>query len=42
MQDLVLDALYVVYPGTRRYTLTQGVEALPLGALLTASAPAPG
>ena len=34
MQDLALDALYVVYPGTRRYTLAQGVEAVPLAALL--------
>ena len=42
MQHLVVDVPYVVYPGTRRCTLAQGVEALPLGALLTASAPAPG
>ena len=34
MQDLSLDALYVVYPGTRRYTLAARVEAVPLGALL--------
>jgi uncharacterized protein len=40
MQDLELDALYVVYPGTRRYTLAHRVEAAPLAALLPASAPA--
>ena len=34
LQDLALDALYVVYPGDRRYTLAQGVEAVPLSALL--------
>ena len=39
MQDLRLDALYVVYPGTRRYALAQGVEAVPLAALLPAMAP---
>ena len=39
MQDLGLDALYVVYPGTRRYALAQGVEAVPLAALLPAMAP---
>ncbi|HEX6828885.1 MAG TPA: ATP-binding protein, partial [Burkholderiales bacterium] len=27
MADLGLDALYVVYPGNRRYTLAQGMEA---------------
>jgi len=41
--DLALDALYVVYPGTRRYALAQGVEAVPLAALLPANPPtAPG
>lgn len=39
MQDLSLDALYVVYPGTRRYTLAPNVEALPLAALLPARGP---
>ena len=34
VQDLALDALYVVYPGTRRYTLAPDVEAVPLAALL--------
>ena len=34
MKDLRLDALYVVYPGTRRYVLSGGVEAVPLAALL--------
>jgi uncharacterized protein len=32
--DLALDALYVVYPGSRRYALAEGVEAVPLSALL--------
>jgi uncharacterized protein len=32
--DLKLDALYVVYPGSRRYRLSEAVEALPLSALL--------
>ncbi len=34
LQDLALDALYVVYPGTRRYRLAEQVEAVPLEALL--------
>ncbi len=29
-RDLALDALYVVYPGDRRYALGDGVEAVPL------------
>lgn len=40
MHDLALDALYVVYPGTWRYALAQGVEAVPLAALLPAIPPA--
>ncbi len=36
LQDLELDALYVVYPGERRYTLAQRVEAVPLSAVLPA------
>ncbi len=32
--DLKLDALYVVYPGETRFTLDDGVEAVPLWALL--------
>ncbi len=32
------DALYVVYPGPRRYHLTERVEAVPLAALLPATA----
>jgi hypothetical protein len=32
--DLALDALYVVYPGDRRYALADKVEAVPLAALL--------
>jgi len=31
MADLRLDALYVVYPGERRYVLTERIEAVPLG-----------
>ena len=39
LADLALEALYVVYPGTRRYRLAERVEAVPLTALL---APEPG
>ncbi len=35
MQDLALQALYVVYPGSRRYHLAEGIEAVPLSSLLT-------
>lgn len=34
MRDLHLDALYAVYPGNRRYSLADGVEAVPLAALV--------
>jgi predicted AAA+ superfamily ATPase len=34
MADLALDALYVVYPGERRYALADRIEALSLEALL--------
>ena len=34
MQDLKLDALYVVYPGLHRYKLADKVEAVPLWARL--------
>ena len=34
MQDLKLDALYVVYPGLHRYKLADKVEAVPLWAML--------
>ena len=34
MADLHLDALYVVYPGQHRYRLGDGIEAVPLWALL--------
>ena len=30
MGDLRLDALYVVYPGNRRYRLADRIEAVPL------------
>ena len=32
--DLRLDALYVVYPGEHRFTMAEGIEAVPLWALL--------
>ena len=34
IDDLKLDALYVVYPGQQRFMLTEGVEVVPLRALL--------
>jgi predicted AAA+ superfamily ATPase len=34
LRDLQLDALYVVYPGERRYRLSDRVEVVPLEALL--------
>jgi predicted AAA+ superfamily ATPase len=34
MEDLKLDALYVVYPGAHRYALAPQVEVVPLAALL--------
>ena len=34
LQDLALDALYVVYPGAHRFRLAERVEAVPLWALL--------
>ena len=37
LDDLALDALYVVYPGKRRYALADHVEAVPLAALMTAA-----
>jgi len=30
MSDVQLDALYVVYPGDRRYPLADRIEAVPL------------
>lgn len=36
LEDLKLDALYVVYPGPHRYALAPQVEAVPLTALLPA------
>lgn len=36
MQDLRLDALFVVYPGERRYLLAEGIEAVPLAHFATA------
>jgi predicted AAA+ superfamily ATPase len=34
LTDLRLDALYAVYPGSRRYRLAERVEAVPLNALI--------
>ena len=34
LRDLKLDALYVVYPGLHRYPVAEGVEAVPLWAVL--------
>ncbi len=36
IDDLKLDALYVVYPGEQRFKLEPRVEAVPLWALLPA------
>lgn len=36
-EDLGLDALYVVYPGTRRFALASAIEAVPLLELLGSS-----
>ena len=37
MPDLGLQALYVVYPGSRRYALAEKIEVVPLQALLPAA-----
>lgn len=37
LNDLALDALYVVYPGDRRYSLAPQVEAVPLSAIVPSS-----
>jgi uncharacterized protein len=34
LNDLKLDRLYVVYPGSQRYALSEQVEVVPLSALL--------
>jgi hypothetical protein len=33
IEDLRLDRLFVVYPGDRRYSLTDKIEAVPLARL---------
>lgn len=38
MHDLEIDALYIVYPGERRFHLASGIEAVPLWALLPSAA----
>jgi uncharacterized protein len=40
--DLRLNALFVVYPGTRRYRLAERIEAVPLEALLPQGEPQSG
>ena len=42
MNDLNLDALYVVYPGPHRYAMGEGVEAVPQWTVLPASGGAAG
>lgn len=37
MDDLKLEALYVVYPGPHRFTMADGIEAVPLWAMLPAT-----
>jgi hypothetical protein len=32
-EDLELDALYVVYAGSRRYPLAEGIEVVPFSVL---------
>lgn len=39
--DLKLDALYVVHPGPHRFMMADGIEAVPLWAMLPATPPAP-
>ena len=41
MHDLKLDALYVVHPGLHRFRMAEGIEAVPLWAMLPASPPLP-
>jgi uncharacterized protein len=36
LHDLKLAALYVVYPGEKRYNLSKKIEALPLAQLVNA------
>lgn len=37
LENLKLDSLMIVYPGERRYTLTKGVEVVPLAELVHAA-----
>ena len=39
MRDLKLDALYVVYPGARRYAIADGIEAVPLAVMASRETP---
>jgi hypothetical protein len=34
LHDLALDALYVMYPGERRYRLSERVEVVPLASVV--------
>lgn len=36
IDDLKLDALYVVYPGSHRFKMADGIQAVPLWAMLPA------
>ena len=36
IDDLKLDALYVVHPGPHRFRMAEGIEAVPLWAMLPA------
>ena len=36
LDNLKLDSLVIVYPGERRYTLTKGVEVVPLAEVVNA------
>lgn len=38
-EDLDLDRVWVVYPGERRYRLSEAVEALPVAALASPESP---
>jgi uncharacterized protein len=37
MQDLKLDAMYVVYPGLHRYSMGEGAKAVPLWSAMPAA-----
>lgn len=39
IEDLKLDAMYVVYPGAHRFRLAGAIEAVPLWAVLPSQGP---